>query len=165
MACFLFNFRCSTNHRRQRLTSDVDLCSNTAMGKDVTVPEFTECEFAIIRVSPKIFHGVQSLAKAASRMSKEEEEGKHHLPQSLAQICLLAFGITSTACVKPSCTSNQYKESLEEGCLGKHTKMNASGKTELDISCARSPASFSCDIVLLGKTQYQEVERARHREG
>jgi hypothetical protein len=68
---FSLNFGLSMRWREERLTPDINLSSNTAVGEDIAVSKLTKCEFAIVRMSSKILHGVQSLAKAAFGVSRE----------------------------------------------------------------------------------------------
>jgi hypothetical protein len=70
-AYFLINLFLSIKWREGRLTPDIDLSSNATVGKDIPVSKLTKCKFTIVCMSPKIFHGVQALAKAASSVSRE----------------------------------------------------------------------------------------------
>jgi hypothetical protein len=71
MAYFLINIMLSIKLTEERLTTDIDLSSNATVGKDIAVSKLTKCEFTIVRMSPKIFHGVQTLTKAAFNVSRD----------------------------------------------------------------------------------------------
>jgi hypothetical protein len=70
-AYFLINLFLSIKWREGRLTPDIDLSSDATMREDIPVSKLTKCKFTIVCMSPKIFHGVQALAKATSSVSRE----------------------------------------------------------------------------------------------